>query len=293
MGDVNDQLSVSALLRAAADGELDVDQQARLDAHLREHPQDEARIAFESQLRQACGRVMGPSSTPAGLRDRVVARLESEAEQELIAERIEARAAETRNPNFWNRLTPMVQSVAAAVLLLVGGVFLFQVLNIGSGSVAQAHMSEIATFVGDEHNRCIIDPSRAAKFGINELESAPAILQEIIGKSISPADLAIGGLAFRDGGRCQVPGKGESVHLRFDVVEQPGETVSLFIQQVASESDELFEDGKSYEMKSDNIAGNRLVYGWTIDGLNYFLVAQNRELCEDYSIASGLTLNDG
>lgn len=214
----------------------------------------------------------------------------------MVADRLEARASETRDPRFWNRMTPAVRALAAAVLLLVGGTFLYQMVTLGSGSLSPAqaaHMSEIASFVGTEHDRCVIDPSRAKKFTINELDAAPQLLEQIIGKSISPGDLSLGGLVFRDGGRCAVPGGGESVHLRFDIVDQPGETVSLFIQQVADESDELFEAGKSYELQSDNNNANGVVYGWVADGLNYFLVASSRELCEEYRIASGLSPSDG
>ncbi len=213
----------------------------------------------------------------------------------MVADRLEARASETRDPRFWNRMTPAVRALAAAVLLLVGGTFLYQMATLGSGSLspAQAHMSEIASFVGTEHDRCIIDPSRAAKFTISELDAAPQLLEQIIGKSISPGDLSLCGLAFRDGGRCAVPGGGESVHLRFDIVDQPGETVSLFIQAVTDKSEMPFETGKSYELQSDNHDIQGVVYGWAKDGLNYFLVASSRELCEEYRIASGLSPSDG
>ncbi len=302
-------MNLAALLRAGADDELQPDQKAHLDAHLRDHPRDTDRIEFERQLKEACGRVMGPISAPPALRERLIASLDRIAqdnsprqeasstapapESVRLAQGVESLSEQTRRQSFWNRMTPAVRALAAAILLLVGGLFLLQVVNVGSGnlSLAQAHMSEIATFVGDEHDRCVIDPSRAAKFNISELDAAPALLEEIVGKSISPANLAFGGLAFRDGGRCHVPGKGDSVHLRFDVVDQPGETVSLFIQRVADESDELFESGKSYELQSDN--QGRAVFGWAADGLNYFLVAKDEALCESYSIERGLTPNAG
>lgn len=294
---------IPTLLRLAADGELSPAQTDQVRAHLEAHPEDADAIDFERNLRASCARAMGSAVAPAHLRARILAQIAqstqtSESSEGThtadLADALESRAAETRDRSFWRRMTPAVRALAAAVLLLVGGTFIYQVANIGSGSAspALAQMTSIANFVGNEHNRCVLDPTTARKFTIRELTSAPGAFAAIVGRSPTFPDLAGVGLNFLDGGKCHVPGDGQSMHLRFQVGNSPDRVISLFIQSIASESDQLFEAGKSYQLACKNPPKNQdkspIIYGWTADGLNYFLVADDAELCESYRRAIGL-----
>jgi len=285
-------LSDAALIRAGADGELSDADQARLDALISAQSDIPSRIEFERQLRAACARGMAGVSPPASLRSRIESQItqqrDEDTEQETLAESLHTRATQTRTRSFWQRVTPSTRALAAAILLLVGGAFLYRVFTISSGSLSPAmaqHVTEIASFVGNEHTRCIIDPTRQSKFTIHELDDTPQEFAQIIGTSPAFPDLIALGLRFRDGGQCDVPGQGPSMHLRFDVVADPDRTVSLFIQRVADQSDEIFKPGKSYQLTSSS---ERTIYAWTADGLNYFLVSNSKALVESYRIASGL-----
>ncbi len=289
--------NIAALLRKAADGELTDAERAVLDGHLNRYPEDRNRLAFEQQLRRACGHVLAGSGAPEGLRERVLARVHTEYSSQPVDAPPDTHTDADHDRqvppgSLWVRLTPMARLAAAAVLLLVAGAFLYQVANIGSGVVAPAqaeHLDEIASFVGKEHMRCVIDPARARKFTIHELDNAPAAFEELIGSSPSFPELASVGLEFLDGGRCHVPGKGDSVHLRFRMCNNPEKIVSLFIQTVADDTDPLFEEGKSYELvRPDASEDGKTIYGWSADGLNYFLVADDDNVCETYLRAVGL-----
>lgn len=287
--------NIAALLRKSADGELSDAEQARLESHLAQNPRDRTRIEFEQQLREACGRALGGTQAPEGLRERVVARLRDEqvhTDELEHARTSQIPAQQTRQRSFWVRVTPMARLAAAAVLLIVAGTFLYQVANIGSGTVSPAqaqHLEEIASFVGEEHTRCVIDPARARKFTIHELDDAPTAFEQLIGTSPSFPELARVGLEFLDGGRCHVPGEGDSMHLRFKMRDNPDRIVSLFIQAVAGDKDRLFEEGKSYELVGPGESNSgKVIYGWTADGLNYFLVADDAKVCETYRLAVGL-----
>lgn len=294
--------SISTLLRLAADGELSPLQAQQVREYLNTNPDAARSIEFERNLRAACARAMGSAVAPAHLRARILSQAaHSQNAQTLpstqtadIAQALEARGVQTRERSFWQRMTPAVRALAAAILLLVGGTFIYQVANIGTGSAspALAQLSTIADFVGNEHNRCVLDPTTARKFTIHELASAPEAFAAIVGKSPSFPDLASVGLTFLEGGKCHVPGKGQSMHLRFQVGDSPDRVISLFVQSIADETDKLFEPGKSYQLTCKNLPeaqGNPpIIYGWSADGLNYFLVADDAELCESYRRAVGL-----
>jgi anti-sigma factor RsiW len=123
------RVPAASLLRAAADGELDAEGEARLGEHLSSHPGAERRIAFDAGLRGACGRAMSGVSAPAGLADRVRAAVERDAriqadEDAAYASGIAARSSETRERSFWQTGTGRAVAGLAAVLVLAvaGGV---------------------------------------------------------------------------------------------------------------------------------------------------------------------------
>lgn len=240
------------LLRAAADGELDPCQRERLAAHLREHPEDLRRVDFERQLRDACGRSLGGPSAPAHLREAIVA---ARGRDGVLA-----------------RLRPALQTLAAAVLLLVAVAFLARMAAIGGGAPALAGYAELAGYVAAEHEACERDPSRAAKFTVERLDAVPQRFQNVLGGAAGLSEFQEAGLTFRDAGECRLPGRGPSVHVRFERVEN-GEAVSLFIQR-ARDSRVDFEPGRAYRLRSPgNDALGREVYAWRSGELNYYIVA--------------------
>lgn len=287
----NEPMTIAALLRAAADGELTPEQQQRLDTHLAQNPGDAGRIEFERELREACSRAMGGVTCPAALRARVealasnAASVEAAADQAMAA-RLGNRAAETSKRSFWSQHSRFVVQAMAAVLVIgVGSVFIMQSIQTASKSVLDgapleqvAFRNEIAQFVSAEHHRCCEEEAAEAKFVVRDASEAAEQFGELLG---APLDLpgATGPIeivSFRGGGQCGVPGSdGISVHMRFDFDRGAGELskVSLFI---APDRGLLpIEVGTTYRVntKACGIAGASILV-WTDGALVYYIVAE-------------------
>ncbi|MCB9845973.1 MAG: hypothetical protein H6811_08320 [Phycisphaeraceae bacterium] len=274
---------LASLLRCAADGELNADEQRALEEHLRNHPGDAQRIEFDRSLRDACRRVMQSESAPAGLRDRILATASGARaeERDALDAGLSARRGETSRRSFWARSQGRLQLAAAAVLLIVAGVFLFQIARIGTGPSTGAY-AEVAAFVGTEHVACEVDAARAEKMSIHDFSEVPRALSDIVGKSPTLPDLVKAGLTFIDGGECAVPGGGRSMHLRFDAVcpiSHKPTTVSLFVQDATDSTLELSE-GASYRLRARGDPNGSVIYAWRRDGLDYFLVSDLKTVCE-------------
>jgi len=310
-----DGILLSELLRRAADGELDAELQARLEARLAEHPEDESRIEFERALRAAVGRAMGGVTAPHRLRDRVMriadetravhqhesgqseSPAESSAEEEgALAASLHARAEETRQRSFWvDRARQAVAIVAAAAVLLVVGLFFMQMGSTGSSIGPSTAQAELVTYLSAEHSRCQTDVSYVQSKFTAEQSEVPILFQSILGTHPDLPTLSRAGLALVDAGQCNVPGKGQSVHVRLETMGSdalpPGLPVSLFIQQAAP-SDNRFEEGVTYAFESDehriSDAGEGTIFAWRRNGMNYFLVAEQREICEMFRAEADL-----
>ncbi|MFG0326926.1 MAG: anti-sigma factor family protein [Phycisphaerales bacterium JB037] len=292
---------LAAMLRAAADGELTPQQQARLDAHLATHPADADRIAFEQQLRGACAKAMVGPICPDSLRARI-AQIANEAtsNEASLAGALGAHAGETRKRGFWlgeNRR--VLQALAAAVAVLVGGAFIWQVARLSSPALTESDAGAmLASFVAGEHSNCVDDPARASKFTIRELPAAPAMLASILGSEPTLPDLADLGFRFLDAGKCHVPGKGRSAHLRFETdgsaLSPRGVSISLFVQE-ARESDLHLEEGRTYvfEPTIEYAHSAERVYAWRVGGLKYYLVGEDLDICERFRAACGMPPAEG
>lgn len=292
-------LDRATLLRCAADDELTQAQQDQLAEHLSAHPQDEARIAFDQHLRTACSRVMAGASAPADLRQRIDAMVHDESNTiEHDAGGIEARASQTRHRSYW--LTRKgISAVAASIALIFGGGLLWSIiLASGPETILAADAAYVTSFVGDEHELCETDPTRVVKFTVSEIDEVPAVLQNILGKTPTLPDLVTSGLRFRDGGECEVPGGGRSVHMRFETdgsIGPAGLAVSLFIQRGRPQSVSM-EPDIAYRLSAptDAEAGQGIsdtamtVYGWYSQGLTYYLVTENAPTAERVRRAVGL-----
>lgn len=304
----DEPLDRAVLLRCAADDELTEAQDAQLRAHLRDHPEDKASIAFERSLRGACARVMDTPPCPEALRQRIEAMASGaalQADQTRAhdahagdpAQSPRGRAGSGRRGQSRSMQRRMINAVAASIALIFGGAFLWQMILLsGPDPSVAANAAYVTNFVGTEHDLCETDPTRTLKFSIHKLDETPAALSNILGKSPTLPDLIATGLRFRDGGECAVPGGGRSVHLRFETDGSAGPAgvpVSLFIQhglptRVRMEPDVAYRltAQSSGQAQTTPIA----IYGWYADGLTYYLVtedeAEARRVCDLMDLAS-------
>lgn len=301
-GSSGDLLSIAALLRAAADDELSPEDRARLDAHLRNHPEDDARIEFERRLRVHCAGLMQTDHAPDALRQRVMAiagssntetSFSDHTDQDELADRIAERSRTARAAGFGGRNRALV-GAAAAVLLLVAGVSLLS-QAIGPSGPADAQTAgvgngvSLANFFVQEHDRCATVPRRSDKFTVADPSSLPETFSRILGAVPTIPDFQAAGMVFRDMGECHVPGEGRSVHVRLNTDGtscREGISVSLFIQQGRSEVLPAGENRPLALMRcADGMKST--IYAWHAGGMSYFLVSE-QTACERLREAAGL-----
>ena len=270
----------ASLLRAAADGELDAEGEARLGEHLDAFPADERRVAFDEGLRGACAGCMSNVEVPAGLRERITAGLaaESESENHALSDALAARAEHTRSPSFWQGTSGRVIGAMAATLLIAfSAVFAFRGLA-GGPQDAEGYRVALAQFVANEHDRVANDERAAsAKFAQQDRAAVLARLSGILGAS--PQMPATDGDALRFGGgaRCRVPGDGPSTHFQFlveagDGVGPPARVpVSVFVKKGAGKLS--LEEGKTYRVDTASCGVEASMFAYLREGLLYVVVA--------------------
>jgi len=281
-------LPIAALLRAAADGEeLSGADRARLESHLRDHPEDEARIEYERRLRSACSRVMSSAEVPPHLRSRIEQVLANRVDEEQLLDRLEAIAGQTRRPGFWSRIPASVRAAAAAIILVLGAVALFYAP--GSPLAPRTSIGEpglrsrVVSFLHSEHERCNLDPSYLAdKLTTTALKDVPETFGGVLGTDVSLGALFTSELEFVAGGPCAVPGGGRSMHLAFrlpETAETETTDVSLFIQENTGTLP--LEPGTTYRLTRDSWLGKAecSIYAWVRDGLVYYLVSTDEHAC--------------
>ena len=278
-------LSIAALLRLAADGELDAEQEARLRAHLEAHPEDEQRIEFDRQLRCACRRACSPECcAPESLRDRIRACCCESEQSDALAEGLASLAEQTRTPSFWaGRVVARFGAIAALIALVaVVTVLVRQTGTVpghgslggaeGSGVIEASMAEQIATFVRDEHDRCASMPAQLnSKFTVREVTEIPAKYESLFGQAVTLASVLKAseyGLRFVDAGKCHVP-TGTAIHIRFQTDDPEAGFVSLWIQPDDSQMD--IEEGITYTCGE----GCDCVRFWRAEGVRYVLVSPN------------------
>lgn len=291
-----EELSVAALLRAAADGEVTAEQERRLELLIESDPELGRRFEAERELRSAVGRAFsdGPAA-PAGLRERVASAMASadltDAAMTDDAEALPTRMAPmTRDRSFWAGPAARVLAAAAA-LTLVATVF---VVTRGTGTDLEiGSRTRAVQFVATEHSRCVTDIAQGAgKFELTNVSEMPGVTGAVLGREISLADLLasdVQNVNFVDAGRCHVPGGGSSMHLRFEapvgeIDQATGEAYverfSLFVQQDQGRLG--LEEGVSYEL--DPSGGevdlkSPSIFVWSRGGLVYYLVVDTPKAC--------------
>ncbi|MBL8764948.1 MAG: hypothetical protein JNM07_11825 [Phycisphaerae bacterium] len=303
------ELPTSVLLRAGADGELSPEGQARLEEHLRAHPDDRARLRFEQQLRGAVGRAMraGETLAPAGLRDRVLARVHA-SPADPHAPVAPTMLLTDHAPRPRVRTLGIALRVAAAIALVAGLGYLAS--RSGPGSVARdglpvitadlgvAAWSKAADFVSGEHERCAGSPEALQrKLKIGPAADVPAQIESLVGRPLGVAEMERAGFEFLGAGPCHVPGPGASVHLMFapkpdtGPADRPASSkVSLFVQKdlghLEMRSGVVYSIGAGWRATTPpastgphpNPRGT--IFVWRSEGLIFYLVSGNAEACD-------------
>lgn len=229
-------LSITTLLRMAADGELDSAQEAVLRTHLEAHPEHAKCIEFERRLREACRCACSSDCcAPAGLRDRV----EGCCRESRLADRLADRAGQTRQPSFWaGRVIARFGAVAA--LLALVSVMAFMVVRTGGlpggggpGELDPGVMIDrVARFARAEHGRCEDPPTIPnSKFTVRQAGELESQFAGMAGRELSLASVLAAqqhGLRFVDAGPCHLPGGGTAMHIRFQAESPEAAMVSVW-----------------------------------------------------------------
>lgn len=283
-----DKLSVAALLRCAADGELTTEQEAQLCAHLDESPGCTQRIEFEQRLRAACCDCFsGEQTCPDELRSSIESMLGSEQTAAHHAEpertQPERLAPITRNPSFWNG-GAVARGLAMAAVLVLAVTLAFQVGQrtgmIGQNGSQVLLAARATEFVELEHHRCqlLTDPTVAAKFTATSPEELPQAFETVMGRTVTLEDVIAhaDSIQFIDAGKCGVPGAGKSLHIRMSTLDEgTPRTASLFVQQ--DRGGLQLEEGRSYHLAGGDGMDKPCVFVWKNDGMLFWLVCDRSD----------------
>ncbi len=280
-GHNQDTLSIAALLRLAADGECNEQQEARLRAHLEAHPEDQQRIEFEHQLRGACARACSPECcAPDTLHARIRKSCCHTDPAEHLADGMAARAHQTRQTSFWaGRMVARFGAIAALIALVA--VVAFMVGRTGTpgdgqsgtpGIMTASVAKQIATFVQGEHDRCAEMPALdSPKFSVHQVTDIPAQYKSLMGQSVTLASVLKAdhnGLTFVDAGACSLP-TGVAMHIRFKTDDPNDGFVSLWVQPDDDQMD--LQEGITYTCGESCDC----VRFWRAEGVRYVLVSPN------------------
>ncbi len=275
-----EELCIAAMLRACADGELCPEGCDRLKKYLAEHPEAQAQVAFEKNLKGCCDRVMREPVCPHALRAKIHAMAGSAASMHASNE-------QTRQKSFWQR-SP-VMSAMAAVLVIAAGALIWQsssLISMGGGlgiseTTPVAYAERIGNFVAREHMRCCEDQAASRKLVYEDPAEAA---QYFSGKFERPVVTpSIGGsgehqIRFYGGGDCHVPATEGSGHLRFDALGPEGQVVSLSLFVAPDPGLLGLEEGKTYVLNSTQCdKQGASLFAWVVDGVMYLLVSEADE----------------
>lgn len=283
VNDLPPDMPVAALLRAAADGELDAAGLEFLRRHLDANPADVARVEFEVALRRACGRALAgdPSArADTGLRTRIQAVIENAGPTPatLRMEPVVVRARSDRGGVLRVIRPYMLQLAALLVIVASVTVIVREVRREGTYGAGN-----VASFVSQEHLRCVMsDTVRESKLRITDSMDVPARLRSIVGRSPSIPDFEKAGFRFEGAGTCGVPGPGKSAHLIFVPAceHKPAAkcgSVSLFVQQgpdyLGLSEDHMYE----LEPQNGSEGEHAMIFVWKHDGLLYYLAVESEK----------------
>ncbi|TVQ32622.1 MAG: hypothetical protein EA376_04470 [Phycisphaeraceae bacterium] len=268
-----EQLSVSELLRCAADDELTPAQQRELEQRLSSHPDDRGRIETDMSLRQAVSRVMAGEPAPDSVRAGVLALF---AEQAGVDTPATVGGPATTQRSFWAGARRW--SAVAAVLLVMVSVFLIasQRGRLGDAPVdifGDAFRSSIIAHVEREHDRCLAtDDYLSRKLSINETDEAQAFLTKYLGVDFSWLCLDHVQYELVGVGRCKIPGGDQAVQAIYRRVGEEGSYFSLFIQKDRETPLIQIDDDRCYQVPR-NDQSQPPIYCWRSNDLIYYVVS--------------------
>tara|TARA_R110000744_G_scaffold98121_1_gene189573 strand:- start:3815 stop:4768 length:954 start_codon:yes stop_codon:yes gene_type:complete len=274
-----EELCIAAMLRACADGELCPEGCERLKKYLAEHPEAQAQVAFEKNLKGCCDRVMREPVCPDALRAKIHAMAGS-------AMSMHASNQQTRQKSFWQR-SP-VMSAMAAVLVIAAGALIWQsssLISKGGGlgiseTTPVAYAERIGNFVAREHMRCCDEKAAAQKLVIDDVDQTTSYFSEKFAKPVvSPVHLEDGSqIRFYGGGDCHVPATNSSGHLRFDAVGPEGQVVPLSLFIAPDPGFLGIEEGVTYVLNSTKCSEQGAnLFAWVSGGVMYLLVSEADE----------------
>lgn len=274
--------SRSGLLRAAADGELSAADEAALQRHLRNSPDDALVIEFERGLRRAVASMPEASEPlPKGLAERTHRTIEQAVRSESSENSTNGERARARGGRVM-----VAMSVAAAVMLsgglwyFAGHVFPQRPAAMVRQDIPMPLREAITTFVATYHQECEIHADLVPQwYRITSMNQVPAGLERVLGQAPDVSTIQSAGFTLLGAGPCAVPGRGRSFRL---VLRAPaslnGSMVSVHIQQ--DTGDLSFEPGRTFLLeptKPDAIDAASKIYVWRRDGLIYFLTSGSPE----------------
>ncbi len=281
-----DYATLGRLVRLAADGELSDEEAAAYARAKSTNPELEQHEQAQRKLRAAVGRCMSgeDAACPQALRDRIAAMTGAAGEAQPALKLNPTPADVSVAPDAerfptWKR----VVALAASIVIIIAVSAYFRQAGPaqpgGGPGVAIADEAptglQLAGFMHTEHTRCASHPASIRKFTEDDLEKVPEAFRDVLGNGFTKEDILFSDAKFVAGGKCQVPGKGPSVHLMFQAINPQGDTVgvSLYIQRCG---DKRFEEGKAYTVGAESTDGSSVI-GWRHDGLVYYLVTSSPE----------------
>lgn len=282
-------MSVGALIRAAADGELTEAQIEAFERLCAERDCTKDRVRFEQTLRDACGKAMGDQpACPDALRDKIKAMAASggAGDGSVLAPGsvVESMADRTRSVSFWRRSPGML--AAAAVLALFAGVMIFQSVSLPTGPVPAgwtatqvSNRDRMASFVAKEHNRCCkSERASEAKLIMRDMEQAKAHFMRVLGVAgleVSAAVAEAGEVTFWGAGDCHVPASDSSGHFRFDATTPEGADIRLSLFVLPDEEQLPMSEGTTYRVASESCDKEGVnLFAWKQQGVVYMLVSE-------------------
>ncbi len=252
------------LLRAAADGELLGEQESELQAHLEQHPEDQAVVDFErllrSQLEATFGNEgLGPSSKQTGPK----------------------QAPQITAPRTRLRLAPLLAAAALLLVTVYGLRGLFEPSpDEAPGPVSAQGGAKLVEFLQTHQEVCPISVAMAIEgYRMQPLGEALRELDLCLSQSTVLTDVNPNGFMFVGMSTCGIPGEGTSMHLQFMGLPKgkfEGVPVSLYIQ--ADNGPLPIEEGATYALKPKH-GGTpaQAMFVWKSSGLCTFVVTPDAD----------------
>lgn len=314
----------SRLIRLAADDELSPEERAAFQAHLPAHPDDNAAVRFERDLREAVGRTMLERSEQSA---RASSELEVRIRDSLVqgAETVGASLANLqsgrwllpRDPSAQRgdrrrrRILVMPSGLAAGIICLIAAAVVISLLIKQKppppGPQPIDTFNGMTWYMADEYAAWDNDPQhrsdRLQYRSIRELRDQ--VVQQSGWAGIRIPDLSAAG-GFRFAGAAADPMlNSPAFHLRYaDESSESNATVSVFIQSMPNVESELgrhLEPGKPYVLRSTSgqpQAANRC-YTWIAEGgsaagggVVFHLVTRDMELGLRLALLCGMPEGD-